>query len=164
MRSVIPQLRLENRNFLVQTEYAEYTPIGPASKSLAIFKYKRSMRNVLLQLRVENRNFSVQIWHAEHTPATQTRKSQFLSINVVRGVHPRSSDWRIATFKYKCSMWNNLRSSGSTCAEQFAQSHLRRATCHCNLPEQLHKALVQSNLHRPTCIEHMRKACTELLA
>ena len=44
--------------------------------------------------------------------------------------------------------------SHSTCAEQLAQSHLRRATC----AERLHKAFAQSNLHRPTCTEHMRKA------
>ena len=49
----------------------------------AAYKYNRSMRSVLLQLRLENRNF--------------------LSTNVVRGAHSRSSGWKIATFKYKNS-------------------------------------------------------------
>ena len=92
-------------------------------------------------------------------PQLRLEKSQLLSTNVVRGAHPRSSGWKIATFKYK----NSTRSTfpqlrqhlrRATCAESLAQSNLRRATC----TEQLHKALAQSNLHRPTCTEHMCKA------
>ena len=91
--------------------------------------------------------------------AAQAGKSQLLNTDVVRGAHPRSSGWRIATFKYKRStrstppqLRQHLRKK--KCAESLAQSNLRRATC----TEQLHKALARSNLHRPTCTEHMRKA------
>ena len=66
------------------------------------------------------------------TPAAPAGKSQLLSTKIVREVHSHSS--------------------GSTCAEQLAQSHLRRATC----AEQL----AQSN-----CTKHLRRAtCTDQLA
>ena len=81
-------------------------------------------------------------------PAAPGGKSQFLSTDVVCGAHPRSSGWKIATFKYKRS----TRSTPPQLAEQLAQSHLRRATC----AEQL----AQSNLRRA----HAQSACAEQLA
>ena len=88
----------------------------------------------------------------ERAPTAPAGKSQLLSTNVVRGAHSRSSGWKFATFKYKKSTRFTSHSSGSTCAEQLAQSHFRRATC-------------AEQLAQSTCTKHLRRAtCTDQLA
>ena len=138
---------------------------------------------MLLQLRVENRNFKYRRSICERAPAAQAGKSQLSSTNLVRGALPRSSGWRIATFKYKRStrstppqLRQHLRRA--TCAESLAQSnlqlaqsnctkHLRRATCTDQLAQstcakRLHGATGAEPLRRATCSEHLRRAtCTE---
>ena len=72
-------------------------------------------------------------------------------LNVVRG---RSSGWKIATFNYKCSTRSRVcevlpESSGSTCAEQLAQSAYAEQPAQSNF----HRALAQSSKHRATWAE-----------
>ena len=96
------------------------------------------------------------------------QKSQLLSADVVRG---RSSGWKIATFKYKCSTRGTvlqLRHNGTFQVDNKygkyfpkAPRHLRRATCteRCNL----RKATSTEHLHRAASARQLGQTKSQVL-
>ena len=151
MRSVLPQLRLENRGFLSTNVVRGAHPHSSGLK-IATFQYKNSTQSTFPQHRQHLRRAtcaeSLAQSNMRRATCTEQLHKALAQSNLHRPTcteHVRKalarSNWRRAL-----AQRNLLRA--------LAQSNLHRAHAQSACTEQL----AQSNLHRPTCTEHMRKA------
>ena len=180
-RSTPPQLRLENRNFQVQTQHAERAPAAPGGKSqflstdivcgacsrssgwkIATFKYRRSTRSTPPQLR-RIATFKYKRSTRSTPPQLQLHKALAQS-NLHRPTcteHMRKalarSNWRRALAQsnlLRALAQSNLHRAG---AEQLAQTNLRRAHAQSACAEQLAQS-AQSNLLRALAQSNLHRA------